>query len=62
MSINNLQNKYGNYNNNEENINGNEIEKPGKKLSDYRNISYSKRDIFIGKQKKKDSELGPYIN
>ena len=51
MSINNLQNKYGNYNNNEENINGNEIEKPGKKLSAYRNVSYSKRDIFYRKAK-----------
>jgi len=38
-------------NNNEENINENEIEKPGKKLSAYRNISYSKRDIFYRKAK-----------
>jgi len=38
-------------NNEEENINGNEIEKPGKKLSAYRNISYSKRDIFYRKAK-----------
>ena len=35
----------------EENINENEIEKPGKKLSAYRNISYSKRDIFYRKAK-----------
>ena len=40
-----------NNNNNEENLNGNEIEKPGKKLSAYRNISYSKRDIFYRKAK-----------
>ena len=38
-------------NNNEENINDNEIEKPGKKLSAYRNVSYSKRDIFYRKAK-----------
>ena len=38
-------------NNNDENINENEIEKPGKKLSAYRNISYSKRDIFYRKAK-----------
>ena len=38
-------------NNNEENIIENEIEKPGKKLSAYRNISYSKRDIFYRKAK-----------
>jgi tRNA (cytidine32/guanosine34-2'-O)-methyltransferase len=35
----------------EENINENEIEKPGKKLSAYRNISYSKRDVFYRKAK-----------
>ena len=35
----------------EENINENEIEKPGKKLSAYRNVSYSKRDIFYRKAK-----------
>ena len=29
----------------------NSIEKPGKKLSSYRNISYSKRDIFYRKAK-----------
>ena len=29
----------------------NSIEKPGKKLSAYRNISYSKRDIFYRKAK-----------
>ena len=38
-------------NNNDENLNENEIEKPGKKLSAYRNISYSKRDIFYRKAK-----------
>ena len=35
----------------EENLNENEIEKPGKKLSAYRNISYSKRDVFYRKAK-----------
>ena len=40
-----------NYINIEDNINENEIEKPGKKLSAYRNISYSKRDIFYRKSK-----------
>ncbi len=35
----------------EEDLNGNEIEKPGKKLSAYRNISYSKRDIYYRKAK-----------
>ena len=35
----------------EEDINESEIEKPGKKLSAYRNISYSKRDIFYRKAK-----------
>jgi tRNA (cytidine32/guanosine34-2'-O)-methyltransferase len=40
-----------NKNNNEDNLNGNEMEKPGKKLSAYRNISYSKRDIFYRKAK-----------
>ena len=38
-------------NNNDENLNENEIEKPGKKLSAYRNISYSKRDIYYRKAK-----------
>jgi tRNA (cytidine32/guanosine34-2'-O)-methyltransferase len=32
-------------------LNENEIEKPGKKLSAYRNISYSKRDVFYRKAK-----------
>lgn len=36
---------------NQENFNENEIEKPGKKLSAYRNISYSKRDVFYRKAK-----------
>ena len=40
-----------NYINIEDNINENEIEKPGKKLSAYRNVSYSKRDIFYRKAK-----------
>ena len=35
----------------EENLNENEIEKPGKKLSAYRNVSYSKRDVFYRKAK-----------
>ena len=35
----------------EEDLNENEIEKPGKKLSAYRNISYSKRDIYYRKAK-----------
>ena len=35
----------------EEELNENEIEKPGKKLSAYRNISYSKRDIYYRKAK-----------
>jgi tRNA (cytidine32/guanosine34-2'-O)-methyltransferase len=38
-------------NKNQENLNENEIEKPGKKLSAYRNISYSKRDVFYRKAK-----------
>ena len=38
-------------NKNQENLNENEIEKPGKKLSAYRNISYSKRDVFSRKAK-----------
>ena len=40
-----------NYINIEDNINENEIEKPVKKLSAYRNVSYSKRDIFYRKAK-----------
>jgi len=35
----------------QENLNENEIEKPGKKLSAYRNVSYSKRDVFYRKAK-----------
>ena len=38
-------------NKNQENLNENEIEKPGKKLSAYRNVSYSKRDVFYRKAK-----------
>ena len=38
-------------NKNQENLKENEIEKPGKKLSAYRNISYSKRDVFYRKAK-----------
>jgi tRNA (cytidine32/guanosine34-2'-O)-methyltransferase len=38
-------------NKNQENLNENEIEKQGKKLSAYRNISYSKRDVFYRKAK-----------
>ena len=38
-------------NKDQENLNENEIEKPGKKLSAYRNVSYSKRDVFYRKAK-----------